>query len=417
MSGRRDHFLPAAYIGGFSSSTVEKSRDRSVWVNDKVQGIAEARACDVAYVTGLYDLPDPNPSWLGDSIDRWGYESKLPTALQQLATSPVFDARLWIRNLVPFVAGLFSRGPDANRGVNDEGRVMQFQEHLAPVMVSNWTVLHLPQATLPTSDRALAPTKTSAGDGYVVPVSPDRALLLTRSSNRQLGYFKKKGWYVRIPHVPATVEDQTAIVASLAGFALSSIYGPTRASVAIPSASIGTANKVWPTLLVSEQDCDLICHVYDYFRVASAFATEPSQAQAAANRIDLGAITKDWTFPIAVVMNHKERTRGCVVAEDHAVYVSVDLGIGIKRLRRIAGDAIRGSFVIAPIQHMIDLGKNLGDDCIERDDGRANRTYLRDANLKAMRRVDLPPRGLHVPDLPAFAAARKTRKAQRLRRR
>jgi hypothetical protein len=50
---RRDHFLPAAYIGGFSASAVEKSRDRKVWVNDRTHGVREKRACDIAYVTGL----------------------------------------------------------------------------------------------------------------------------------------------------------------------------------------------------------------------------------------------------------------------------------------------------------------------------------------------------------------------------
>ena len=76
-----------------------------------------------------------------------------------------------------------------------------------------------------TSDRALAPTRTSAGHGYVVPISPSSALLLTRSTNRHLGYFKKGRWYFRIPHVLAPAADERTVVNALADFALSSLYG------------------------------------------------------------------------------------------------------------------------------------------------------------------------------------------------
>ena len=177
----------------------------------------------------------------------------------------------------------------------------------------------------------------------------------------------------------------------------------------MPSTSIGGCNKLWPNLLVNEQDCDLICHVYDYFRVASAVAVPPGESQAAADRIDLAASTKDWTFPIAVVAGHNERTRGCVVVDGDVVTASLDLGIDIKCLRRLTGARLRGSFAIFPVQHLVDLGRNLGADCVERDDGRVNRTCMLDEAMKTVRRVDLPPRGKKVPGLPAFASTKKVR--------
>lgn len=414
VADRRDHFLPAAYIGGFSTNTTEKSRDRPVWVNDRTSGISRQPAREVAYVTGLYDLPDPNPDWLGDTIDLWKYENKLSTALRQLADVRVFDARLWIHNLVPFVAGLFSRGPDANGGVNGEGRIIQFQEHLAPVMVADWTVLQFPEPVLPTSDRALAPARTSAGHGYVVPISPTSALLLTRSTGRQLAFFKKNRWFVRVAHAQASPADQRAVINGLASFALSGIYGPTRESVAdLASASIGSANRVWPTLIVNERECDLVCHVYDYFRVASALAVVPSQAQAAANRIDFAAFARDWELPIAFVGVCAERTRGHVVVDNETICASLDLGLGMKRLRQLTGDPMRGSYAIFPVRYFSDAGIHLGDDCVKNRDGRADRTFIRDGRLSTVRRVALPPRGRDSPGLPAFAPHRKARSRRR----
>lgn len=376
MTQRRDHFLPAAYIGGFSSDTSFKSRYRPVWVNDRHTGTSEQRADDVAYVTGLYDLPDPNPAWLGDTIDLWAYEDKLPTALRQLETSRVIDARLWIDNLVPFVAGLFSRGPDANSGQNREARVMQFQEHLAPVMAAEWTVLHFPNPDLPTSDRALAPVTISIGNGYVVPLTNNSALLLAYRTAGQVAFWKKGRWYVRIPHAYATAADRRAVVDALAAFALSAVYGPTQESVAhIARKDIGAHNRVWPGHIVNDKVCDLICHVYDYFRVSAALQVAPDRAQAAADRADIAALTKRWRLPVALVLTHSERTRGCVYAENDMLGLDMRLGVEIKRLRRQLGDSVRGSFIVLPFEALSYAGRHIGDECVEDADGRANRTY------------------------------------------
>lgn len=382
-----------------------------MWAHASDGGIVEQRASDLAYVTGLYDLPDPNPNWLGDSIDLWGYEAGLPKALEALRDHRVIDARLWIHNLVPFVAGLFSRGPDANNGENNEGRVIQFQEQLAPVMAANWIVLHFPEASLPTSDRALGPARVGALTGYLVPVDPSSALLLTRGISRQIASYKKGRWYVRVPHRNVTDTDLKTVRESLAKFALSSIYGPSRESVgAVPTKHIGTANRVWPSLLVSEKDCDLICHVYDYFRVASAIARPPADAQGAADRIDLTSVSSNWTLPIAHVGLRPERTRGGVIVDGDAITQDLRLGIAIKRLRMEHGEAIRGAYAVFPIQHFLSSGHRIGDDCISDADGRADRTYVRDERMSTVRRIDLPPRGRSLPELPAFARRLRTRR-------
>jgi len=132
---RRDHYLPAAYVGRFSAATNGGLRDRRLIINDRRAPAPFAHTAQkVAFQAGLYDLPEPDSGWLGEHIDLWGYESGLPQALDQIATSPILDAVVWMECLIPFVAGLFSRGPDANRGHNNEGRIRAFQEMLAPVM-------------------------------------------------------------------------------------------------------------------------------------------------------------------------------------------------------------------------------------------------------------------------------------------
>jgi hypothetical protein len=186
---RLDHFIPAAYLGRFSAISTGRSRKRPLYVADRRAPARPiiATAEKLAAVAGLYDLEDPSSQWHGPSIDSWSYEAHLPLALDHLVRR---DARLpmnlWVANLVPFIAGLLARGPDINRGRNSEARMRIFQEMLAPIMVSEWTVLHFPNSDVVTSDRAIAALVTPVGTGIAVPLTTSSALLLTRSRRRRI---------------------------------------------------------------------------------------------------------------------------------------------------------------------------------------------------------------------------------------
>src|SRR5205807_1312050 len=96
-------------------------RERTVWVRRRgVSRTFRERAQNLGYGRDLYTLTggvggrDLDPGM----VDRaWGaYEANLPVAIPALADHAAHPvaARLWIGGLVPFVAGLFVRGPEFN---------------------------------------------------------------------------------------------------------------------------------------------------------------------------------------------------------------------------------------------------------------------------------------------------------------
>lgn len=194
--------MPAAYLGRFSEMTTGRARKRPLYAADRrADSTFMQSAENLASSPGLYDLPSAREGGLGDHIDLWSYEDSLPAALDQLGAGTAhLAADVWLRNLVPFIAGLFSRGPDLNRGQNNEARVMAFQGMLAPIMVSQWTVLHYPDADVVTSDRAVAPIDTPVGRGIAIPLGRSSVLLLTRSTERQVATLQGGRWCTSVAH-------------------------------------------------------------------------------------------------------------------------------------------------------------------------------------------------------------------------
>ena len=262
---------------------------------------------------------------------------------------------------------------------------------LAPVMVSRWTVLHYPEPEVPTSDRALAALNTPFGFGLAVPIDPTSVLLLTECTERNVAIFRDGRWCTQVSHQELTREDVARIRVALAGFAMNAIFGPTSESIDHDSALIGSANAEWPGLIINPRSCELVCHLYDYFRVAHAISAPLGQGQAAAEKIDLRAVLPTWKSPIAVELVFAERTRGGVsVVESETVRLSARLGIDMYAARRSTGDSQQGGFIILPFEHLLANGVCLGDMCRDNNDGRRGRTYFTDAASGARIRYDLP---------------------------
>ncbi len=423
--GRRDHYLPAAYLGRFSNITTRRARKRPLHVADRRATSTFVQSAEnIACRPGLYDLPEPDTDWLGDHIDLWGYEAGLPAALDQLCAETIsLDADVWLHNLVPFVAGLFSRGPDLNGGQNNAMRLMAFQEMLAPVMVSQWTILHYPAGSVMTNDRALAIIDTPFGSGTAVPLDTASVLLLTRCTARQVATHQAGGWYTSVKHHNMNANDAHGLRDALARYAMNAIVGPTEEAVAGGLGILGTdtvprggetprarsdegRHSSWavddgvggwwkttaPGLIVNPNDCDLACHLYDFFRVASAIRVGREEAQAAADRIDLDALLPAWRSPIAVQFNFTERTRGGVtVLGGTSLNLSLELGLNLCERRRAVGDYRRGGFSIMPFDHLRAQTVSLGDMCRQGADGRAHRTYLQNLKTGKVTKVDLRP--------------------------
>src|SRR5712691_6527405 len=133
-SEQRHHYIPAAYLGRFSWVTTGRLRKRPLYVaHVGVDKIFYRSAEDLAYKEGLYNVSGSETTWLGEHIDAWDYEGRLPQALDELRDSTdSISADAWLQTLVPFITGLFVRSPDRNEGVNNQGRIIEFQELLAP---------------------------------------------------------------------------------------------------------------------------------------------------------------------------------------------------------------------------------------------------------------------------------------------
>jgi|GEM_PF-5490634 len=364
-------------------------RRRQVFAADKrARKVFHQVAKNIAFRKGLYDLPNPSPDDLGYHIDLWGYESGLTAAIDQLIDrDTLLEAKAWLNCLVPFVAGLFARGPDLNGGNNNEMRIMAFQEMLAPVMAARWTVLHYPDGSVVTSDRAAGAIRTPVGPGLAIPLDTAHALLLTYEAERVVVRYDDV-WRPVIDHLAMESDDAVELRAAVVRFALNVVVGPTRQSVTIDPATIGTDNAAWPGVLVNPQHCDLHCHLYDYFRVQSAVRAGVGDGQKAAERIDLDA-AETWLAPLAVMLDLEERTVGGVtVNEGESIRLSMKLGLRMYEVRTAAGDWRGGAFSLIWPAELQERDIALGLMCRD-DSGDIRATEIRDGAAGRRSQVDI----------------------------
>src|SRR5665213_2879711 len=114
MAGSSHHYLPAGFLGRFSSEAGSTLRERklSVIQEGKVQSI---RAEDIGCAPNLYLLQGSQKLEPDTVDDVWSlYETNLDSAINELCNpkQKTIPANTWLRVLVPFVTGLFVRGPE-----------------------------------------------------------------------------------------------------------------------------------------------------------------------------------------------------------------------------------------------------------------------------------------------------------------
>lgn len=287
---RRQHYLPAAFIGGFAADTTGRSRERGVWVGRV--GVAapfKTKAENVGYRRDLYTLNE-SPYVGGETdpfaVDRWlsASEGGLPNAVRTLVDSRescAISAHTWSLTLVPFVAGLFVRTPEfavrfqlrmerlfgsawrdvmkhASADNTNLARIFEFQRLRAPVMWHRWTVIHFEgeSPSLITSDVGYAPHMNTRDGaiGYVVPLRPNAALGLSRQPGgvREVDIaWSGTEWITRIEHVDLDPSDASSLNDAIAAHAVEEIYGKTNAAIAavLPLVGSGQGVAVGPDLL------------------------------------------------------------------------------------------------------------------------------------------------------------------------
>jgi Protein of unknown function (DUF4238) len=261
--GSRQHYIPAAVIGGFSENETKPGRERTVFVRTVDQGgVRLLRAENVGWSADLYTLesPDELPASLID--DSWEYvENHLPEAISYLAEETGdIRADIWFRVFVPYVAQLFARQVDfesnfnARFGDNAElvaqitpkdnarfARIMELQRMYFPVMDAHWTVVHN-GTSIPIiiNDCGYGVFNNGPGQsGYAIPLSKNVAVSLIIGPAPNSMYQDERGKYIRGPQ-HAVMDDNSVrtLNGMLFGTALREVYGATE-SVVEDAAAVG----------------------------------------------------------------------------------------------------------------------------------------------------------------------------------
>jgi hypothetical protein len=378
--GTRQHYLPASYLAQFSADVSRPRRLRRVWVSRL--GVADPYPRTVetlARERGLYDVTAYPPSdalgVAGTADVAWGYEQRLPEVLEGLQAGRPLDGRAWLTVAVPFVAGLFVRGPDfqqefweripldldelmMDRAVNaTAARLMDFQLLLAVLMAARWVVLHFPAGVeLVTNDRGFALTSTSVGAerAYVVPIGRRAALVVVPRICGQPLRWTGGRWEAELEHRDVAAAEAPALNRATGAFARREVYGATRESVAEASPQLGEAQYPGAGLF---EPLDPPSHLYDYFRVLSVIGAGPDDAQARADTLDWSTINEaDWTAPVVVEVLFPDRASGGVRVEGDQVIVDLAHGVAQREARRNAGDFRMGAMALIDLSQLRRLG-------------------------------------------------------------
>lgn len=120
MTGDKQHFLPAAVIGGFGRKAMgELSRDAEVlWRRREWQQPRSTKAHNIGYVNGMYRMSNPPNGVNPDIVDElWDYvEQPLPEVISLVATREETAADHGV--LLKYAAAASVRHPDFAEWVN-----------------------------------------------------------------------------------------------------------------------------------------------------------------------------------------------------------------------------------------------------------------------------------------------------------
>lgn len=261
MAGRKQHFLAATYLAGFSPEPTTPRRESPIWVGRREVPDPYTQRCDaVAYKKDLYGRPAAAEGYdenLALVDETWNFvEQNIGLGIDALITScrSPLPARLWASVLVPFAAQVFVRGADwiprfGSRfgwmeGQNQElldhaqsadnanmARLMELQRLNAAMLAARWQVLHCPaDVDLIVNDLGRVPMIHLEGtQGYTIPLCRHAALVLLRAEHgsRVLWDETAGTWFVDgIEHRDLTEEDVKGLNAALRDSALAECFGP-----------------------------------------------------------------------------------------------------------------------------------------------------------------------------------------------
>lgn len=217
--GTKQHYLPACIIGRFSNNENGLSRDRHVQVLRRGSNHAyRAKASTLCAVNGLYD----GDSFEGGTIDQWDYEQNLTTIFNQMKQGGLPDLDYYVHDLVPYVTGLFMRGPDFEKrlmrrlvssGIDmklfsedtvNGDRLFELQRLLSLLLAARWSCLHPPDGMrFVLGDIDLSQTTIEGTSAWMVPVDPELALLIQPRKKGYIADYRSRDhiWIARVEHL------------------------------------------------------------------------------------------------------------------------------------------------------------------------------------------------------------------------
>ncbi len=214
-SPSRQHWLPAVHLAHFSTDTErQKPRERRLHVRERGQPTSHTRAARaLGWEFDLYDMStEVGFEVPADSLDQTfnAYERRLSAAYKQVAESTgSVSFELWMKVLIPFVAGITVRHPtylgylpDSMNVAIQLSRMTEMTRVLAPLMAADWSLLTAPSdSAFIVSDLGYVPVFDAKVNrwGLLVPITATAALLISASPERYIAMEGDSGWVTPLP--------------------------------------------------------------------------------------------------------------------------------------------------------------------------------------------------------------------------
>jgi hypothetical protein len=208
----RDHLIPAVLLGQFAISDdfAKKPRDRGIYASTKNNRTIKRRRVDnVGYARNFYDHT-PLPEGIAAGQTWNAYEDQIPAAAAEVTNAgplSLINSWIWLKALVPLVAGLYVRGVDFipakrvghfdNKGklsptLTYNQNAARLPEHIrlmAPLIGAQWTIVRRAADSKPFLISDLGYGLVAHGrrkdgsprvNGIMVPLTPDVAVQVER---------------------------------------------------------------------------------------------------------------------------------------------------------------------------------------------------------------------------------------------
>jgi len=241
-----DHYIPASYLGRFSTDTNPVRRKRRLWAVDKREKLlTQTTAREICGEQNFYALSPKNEDPRFVDSEWSGYENRLNPALDNLIAGKL-DARDWLKTLVVFAAALLVRGRDfearfderfegidlpkyLNRDNTNVARLMELQRLFASVIGARWLLLETSGNNAQiTNDLGYTPfMNPQLGEsGIAIPVSHKHILLVIACRKRTIAHVENGAWVPNIERNALEDDAHAMFLDSIAGCAQRYVIGP-----------------------------------------------------------------------------------------------------------------------------------------------------------------------------------------------